>query len=395
MKTIRDINLSGKRVLLRVDFNVPLDDALNVTDDTRIRGVLPTINYALEHNAKIIIASHLGRPKGKPMAEFSLKPAAKVLEKLLGKPVGFVEDCMGDAVSTLVANMQPKDILMLENLRFHPEEEKDDDAFAKTLAELCDVYVNDAFAVSHRKNASVYAVTRHAPVSAAGLLMEKEINYFNQAMKNPKRPLAAVVGGAKVSSKLGALENMLNQVDKIIIGGAMANTFLKSLGVDVGKSKIEEDLVETAKMILEKASAKKVRIYLPVDVVVADRLAPDASSRVVPVQEIPADEMALDIGPASSLLFKEALADTKTIVWNGPMGAFETDIFARGTLEMVSALTESGALTIVGGGDTDVAVHQSGKADQITYISTGGGAFLELLEGKALPGITALEEADQ
>jgi len=260
---------------------------------------------------------------------------------------------------------------------------------------LCDVYVNDAFAVSHRKNASVYAVTRHAPVSAAGLLMEKEINYFNQAMKNPKRPLAAVVGGAKVSSKLGALENMLNQVDKIIIGGAMANTFLKSLGMDVGKSKIEEDLVETAKMILEKASAKKVRIYLPVDVVVADRLAPDASSRVVPVQEIPADEMALDIGPASSLLFKEALADTKTIVWNGPMGAFETDIFARGTLEMVSALTESGALTIVGGGDTDVAVHQSGKADQITYISTGGGAFLELLEGKALPGITALEEADQ
>jgi phosphoglycerate kinase len=395
MKTIRDINISGKRIFLRVDFNVPLDEKMNVTDDTRIRGVLPTLQYALEQNAKVILASHLGRPKGKPVAEFSLKPAARALEKILGKPVVMAEDCMGDGVSAMVSKMQPGDILMLENLRFHPEEEKDDDVFAKALAGLCDAYVNDAFAVSHRKNASVYAITQHAPVSVAGLLMEKEITYFNQAMKDPKRPLATVVGGAKVSTKLGALTNMINQVDKIIIGGAMANTFLKSQGLNMGKSKIEEDLVDTAKTVMEKAAAKNVKIYLPVDAVVADRLAPDASTRIVPVQEIPANEMALDIGPATSLLFKKALSDAKTIIWNGPMGAFETEIFARGTMEMVNTLTESGALTIVGGGDTDVAVHQSGKADKITYISTGGGAFLELLEGKSLPGISALEEADR
>ena len=394
MKTLRDIDIAGKRVLIRVDFNVPLDHEGNVTDDTRLRGVLPTINYALEKKAKIILASHLGRPKGKVAPEFSLRPVAKALEKLVSEPVGFAEDCIGETVESLVLKMQPRNILLLENLRFHPEEEKDDDHFARRLSGLCEVYVNDAFAVSHRENASVHAITRFATQSVAGLLMEKEITYFNQAMKNPQRPLVAVVGGAKVSSKLGALENMLNQVDKMIIGGAMANTFLKGQGIAVGRSRIEEDLIETAKIIMEKAVQKKVKLYLPVDVVTADRLAADASARVRPVLEIPDEEMALDIGPATSLLFREALQDAKTIVWNGPMGAFETELFSHGTMAMVDSLIDSKALTIVGGGDTDVAVHKAGKADKISYISTGGGAFLELLEGKTLPGIAALRQAD-
>ena len=392
MNTIRDIDISEKRILIRFDFNVPLDENREITDDTRIKGALPTIIHALEKSARIILASHLGRPKGKVMPEFSLAPVAKHLEALLDCKVTFAPDCTGEAVSELVRQMQPKDILLLENLRFHPEEEKDGADFARQLAELCDIYINDAFAVSHRKNASVSAITRFAPVSVAGLLMEKEITYFNQAMKNPQRPLVAMVGGAKVSSKLGALENMLNAVDKIIIGGAMANTFLKSRGIDVGKSKVEDDLIDTAAGIIKKASDNNIELLLPIDAVVALRLAADAPVKTVSVADIGPDEMALDIGPDTASLFKNALQDAKTIVWNGPMGAFETAPFSKGTLSMVNALAESSALTIVGGGDTDVAVHRAGKAEQMSYISTGGGAFLTLLEGKPLPGLTALEK---
>jgi phosphoglycerate kinase len=294
-------------------------------------------------------------------------------------------------VETMISKMTPGDVILLENLRFHPEEEKNDAVFAQKLAALCDVYINDAFAVSHRKNASVEAITRYASESAAGFLLEKEISYFEKAMKNPERPLVAVVGGAKVSSKLAALENMINKVDKLIIGGAMANTFLTSLGFDMGKSKVETGLIDTARSIMEKASQRKVKLYLPVDVVVADRFDPAASFKSTPVQEVPLDWMALDIGPASALLFSEVLQDARTVVWNGPLGAFEMPPFADGTMTVSKALADSSALTIVGGGDTIAAVYQSGKADKMGYISTGGGAFLELLEGKALPGVEALK----
>jgi phosphoglycerate kinase len=391
MKTINNLQISGKRVLIRVDVNVPLDNQKQITDDTRIREALPTIAHAIKEGAKVIIASHLGRPEGKVSPEFSLLPAAKSLQTYLKRPVILANDCIGPDVSAMVSKMQPGDVILLENLRFHPEEEKNDDAFAQKLAALCDVYVNDAFAVSHRKNASVEAITRFAPLSVAGFLLEKEINYFEKAMKNPDRPLVAVVGGAKVSTKLAALENMMNQVDTFIIGGAMANTFLASIGLDMGKSKIESGLMDVAKKIMEKAAQRKVKFYLPVDVVVADRFDPAASVKVTPVQEVPSDWMALDIGPSSSLLFSEILENAKTVVWNGPVGAFEMPPFASGTLGIANALAGSKALTIIGGGDTVAAVYQSGQADKMSYISTGGGAFLELLEGKSLPGVDALK----
>lgn len=393
MKTINDVQLSGKRVFIRVDFNVPLDDRLQITDDTRIKEALPTIQLALKQKAKVIIASHLGRPKGKKISEFSLLPAALCLEKYLDQAVTMADDCIGPGIEKIVSQLKPGEIIMLENLRFHAEEEQNDESFAKKLALLCDVYVNDAFAVSHRSNASVAAITKFAPVSVAGLLLEKEIRYFEKAMKNPDRPLAAVVGGAKVSTKLAAIQQMLHQVDKVIIGGAMANTFLAATGLEVGKSKIEPDLIPAAKTIMEDATRRNVKLYLPVDVVVADRLDADAWSRTVPVNEIPTDLMALDIGPDTVSLYAEVLRDARTIVWNGPMGAFETAPFSNGTMAMVNTLAESDALTIVGGGDTDVAVHQANKADKINYISTGGGAFLSLLEGKQLPALVALENA--
>ncbi|MBI5592115.1 MAG: phosphoglycerate kinase [Deltaproteobacteria bacterium] len=391
MKTIKDIAIAGKRLLIRVDFNVPLDKQQRITDDSRIQAVLPTLKYALGQKARIIVASHLGRPKGKIAPEFSLKPAAERLSVLLDQPVQLAADCVGESVETMVAAMKPGDIVVLENLRFHPDEEKNADAFAKSLAGLCDVYVNDAFAVSHRANASVEAITRFAPLSVAGFLLKNEIDYFNKAMTTPLRPLVAVIGGAKVSSKLAALENMLLHVDKILIGGAMANTFLRAMGHATGKSLVETELIETAGTILKKASEKGVKIYLPVDGVTAAQVEPTAAWAVFPVQEIPDDQMILDIGPASSLLYAEALQGAKTIVWNGPMGVFEMAPFSKGTFDMVNHVTSSGAITIVGGGDTDAAIHRSGKADQITYISTGGGAFLELLEGKILPGVAALE----
>jgi phosphoglycerate kinase len=391
MISIKDLPISGKRVLVRVDFNVPLDEYQNITDDSRIKGVIPTLCYALDSQAKVIIASHLGRPKGKNMPEFSLSPVSKRLGRLLGTNVKMATDCIGADVDALVADMEPGDVVLLENLRFHPEEEQNDDAFAQMLAQLCDVYINDAFAVSHRVNASVVAITKYAPVCGAGFLLQKELNYFKKAMADPRRPLVAIVGGAKVSSKLGALENMLQHVDKFIIGGAMANTFLKSKGCDVGKSMVEDNLVEVAKSVMKKAMEKRIKFYLPVDVVVAREMDPEASTKIVSVEEIHPEWMALDIGPATSLLYSEVLYDAKTIVWNGPMGVFEIDAFSRGTLAMVNTVANSYALSIVGGGDTDVAIHKAGEMDRITYISTGGGAFLDLMEGKALPAVTALK----
>jgi phosphoglycerate kinase len=391
MKTIKQIDIEHKRVLFRVDFNVPLDSQQNITDDTRIRAVLPTLRYALDNRARVIVASHLGRPKGKVVPEMSLAPVSKRLGRLLEQNVKMAPDCIGPEVEAAVAALAPGEVLLLENLRFHPEETANDDQFARALAALCDVYINDAFAVSHRKNASVEAITRHAPVCGAGFLLQRELEYFRKAMADPQRPLVAIVGGAKVSSKLTALENMIQHVDKFIIGGAMANTFLRSKGFSLGQSMVEPDLVDAAAGIFRQAQERGVKFYLPVDVVVADRMDPKAQIKIVPIQEIPEQWMALDIGPATSLLYNQALYDAKTIVWNGPMGVFEMDAFSRGTTALVHSVANSFALSIVGGGDTDVAIHKSGEADRITYISTGGGAFLQLLEGKSLPAVEALE----
>jgi phosphoglycerate kinase len=392
VRTIDQLDLSGKRTLIRVDFNVPLDKAGKITDDTRIKAVLPTIRLALEKGAKTILFSHLGRPKGKAVPEMSLSPVAKHLAALLGKEVPFVPECVGEAAEKAVAAMRPGDVLLLENVRFHPGEEKNDEAFGKQLAALCDVYVNDAFATAHRGHASNVAVTRFVAEKAAGLLLKNEIAYFEKALVSPARPLAAVFGGAKISGKIEAIHNVIDKVDKILIGGAMANTFLVAQGCEVGSSLYESEMVETAGRVLADAAGRKVKLYLPVDVVVAHRLDAPSSSKAVPAQEIPAGWTAGDIGPATSLLFREALQDAKTIVWNGPLGAFEIGAFAAGTHSLMRTLSESNAITIVGGGDTDTALHKAGLISRMSYVSTGGGAFLELLEGKRLPGIVALEE---
>jgi len=391
MKNIRDLDIKGKKLLIRVDFNVPLDEQLNITDDTRIRGVLPTLNYALDENARVIICSHLGRPKGSRKPEFSLAPAAKRLSRLLNKEVVLAPDCIGPETKALVEAMQPGSVVLLENLRFHAEEQQNDEGFASQLASLCDIYINDAFAVAHRAHASVVGVTQFVDQCAAGFLLQKEMDYFHRSVSNPMRPLMAIVGGAKVSSKLGALDNLMDRVDKMIIGGAMANTFLKSIGHDMGKSKVEDELLDTARELLNKAKRLGVKLYLPVDCIVADKFEARAESKRVTVQEVPADWMVLDIGPATTVLFSEAMESAKTIIWNGPMGAFEMDAFSRGTMAMVQHVARSHALTIVGGGDTDVAVHKAGESSNISYISTGGGAFLMLMEGKKLPGVEALE----
>jgi len=391
VKNIRDLDIKGKRLLIRVDFNVPLDEQQNITDDIRIRGVLPTLNYALDENAKIIICSHLGRPKGSRKPEFSLSPAAKRLSRLLNKEVKLAPDCIGEETRAMVEAMEPGSVVLLENLRFHAEEQQNDEGFASQLASLCDIYINDAFAVAHRAHASVVGVTQFVEQCAAGFLLQKEMDYFHRSVSNPMRPLVAIVGGAKVSSKLGALHNLMDRVDKMVIGGAMANTFLKSIGYDMGQSKVEDELLDTARELINKAKRLGVKLYLPVDCIVADKFEARAETKRVPVQEVPADWMVLDIGPATTVLFSEALEDAKTIIWNGPMGAFEMDAFSRGTMAMVQRLAHSHALTIVGGGDTDVAVHRAGESNNISYISTGGGAFLMLMEGKKLPGVEALE----
>ncbi len=391
MKNIRDLDIKEKKVLIRVDCNVPLDEQGNITDDTRIRGVLPTINHALDENAKVIIMSHLGRPDGQHLEKFSLAPVAKRLSRLLEKEVKLAPDCIGPEVEAMVADMAFGDVLLLENLRFHNEEKNNDPEFCKQLAKLADVFVNDAFAVAHRAHASVVGVVEYFNECGAGFLLQKEMDYFHRSVSDPSRPLVAIVGGAKVSSKLGALRNMIDRVDKLIIGGAMANTFLKARGHEVGDSRVEDDLLETANELTAKARKQGVKLYLPVDCIVADRFDPKAETKRTTVQEVPKNWMILDIGPATTMLFGTALEDARTIIWNGPMGAFEMDAFSRGTMAMVQKLAASHALTIVGGGDTDVAVHRAGESNSISYISTGGGAFLMLMEGKVLPGVAALE----
>jgi phosphoglycerate kinase len=394
VKNIRDIDIKNKRVLIRVDFNVPLDDSRQITDDTRIRGALPTIEYALSQNARVIICSHLGRPKGKRLEEFSLAPAAQRLSQLIERPVRLVPDCVGEGVAEMVAAMRSGDVLMLENLRFHAEEQQNDEVFSRNLAALADVYINDAFAVSHRADASVVGVTKFCEQCAAGFLLQKEMNFFHRSVRDPVRPLVAIIGGAKVSGKLTALINLIGKVDAMIIGGAMANTFLKSQGYQIGKSLVEDDLLETAANLIRDAREKGVKLYLPVDCVVAEQFTADAQTKVVPIQDIPAEWMVLDIGPATTILFGEALASARTILWNGPMGAFEMDAYARGTMSMVQRVATSHSLSIVGGGDTNAAVHKAGWADDVSYMSTGGGAFLMLMEGKELPGVAALDAKD-
>lgn len=391
MKSIRDISLSGKKVLLRVDFNVPMDEQRRITDDTRMSMVLPTLRHILKEKGRLIICSHLGRPKGKKVDALSLAPVASHLQTLLGTDVALAPDCVGQEVTALVENMADGDVLLLENLRFHPEETANDPVFSEQLAKLADVYINDAFAASHRAHASVVGVAERVAEKGAGFLLQTEMDYFQKSMADPIRPLVAVIGGAKVSSKLGALENMLGKVDRMIIGGAMANTFLKSLGVAVGASKVEDDLLATAKRFIDTADAKGVKLYLPVDFVVAERFAADAETKTVTFRDIPADWMALDIGPASTILFQEALQDARTIIWNGPMGAFEIDAFARGTMALCRTVAAAHALSIVGGGDSNAAVKKFGEERNISYMSTGGGAFLELMEGKVLPGVAVLE----
>ena len=391
MKSIRDLSLAGKRVLLRVDFNVPMDEQLRITDDTRVTMVLPTIRYILQEKGKLILCSHMGRPKGKRVDALSLAPVANHLQTLLGVKIVLAPDCIGPEVVAMVEKMVDGEVVLLENLRFHAEETANDPLFSEQLAGLADVYINDAFAASHRAHASVVGVVERVAEKGAGFLLQTEMDYFHKSMAEPVRPLVAVIGGAKVSSKLAALENLLGKVDRMIIGGAMANTFLKSQGLEVGSSKVEDDLLETAKRLLATAEAKGVKLHLPVDVVVADRFAADAVAKTVTCRDIPNGWMALDIGPASSILFQEALQDAGTIIWNGPMGAFEMDAFARGTMALCRMLGELNALSIVGGGDSNAAVNKSGQGKNISYMSTGGGAFLELMEGKVLPGVAVLE----
>ncbi len=390
LKYIDEVNIRGKRVFIRVDFNVPLDENNNITDDTRIRSVLPTINYALDENAKVILASHLGRPKGKRVAEMSLAPVAKRLGRLLEKDVQLAPDCVGDDTRKIVDAMKPGDVVLLENLRFHPEEEKNEAEFGRKLGELTDVYINDAFAMAHRAHASNVAITAHVKEFAAGFLMKKELTYFSMAMEKPTRPLVAIVGGKKVSDKVGVLSSLCDRVDKLIIGGGMALTFFKALGYEIGNSFCEPDALDKAKEVIERAREKNIKLYMPVDFVVADKFSSSAETKVVTYQEIPKDWMALDIGPATVTLFTEAIQNAKTIIWNGPMGVFEIDAFSRGTFAMVTSVANTYAMTIVGGGDTDVAVHRAGEFAKMSYISTGGGAFLEILKGVELPGIAAL-----
>jgi phosphoglycerate kinase len=391
-KTIEKVDLKGKRVFIRADFNVPLDENGNITDDGRIRSTLPTINYALDAGAKVILASHLGRPKGKPSPKYSLSPVALRLNRLLSKEVKFAKDCIGPDVEHLVAGMRPGDVLLLENLRFHAEEEKNDEGFSKALAAFADVYVNDAFGTAHRAHASTYGITRHVKLSVAGFLMKKEIEYLQKAVANPVRPFVAILGGAKVSGKIGVIENLKDKVDKVIVGGAMAFTFNKAWGDEVGNSLVEPDMLDTAMSIRNNAREKGVKFYLPVDFVVAENMTDGAETKIVTSQEIPKGWVGLDIGPATVRLFTEAIQDAKTIIWNGPMGMFEKDAYSRGTFAIARAVADAYATTIVGGGDTDVAVHKAGVSDSITFISTGGGASLELLEGKELPGLAALTD---
>ena len=390
-KTVRDLDVAGKKVLVRVDFNVPLNDKGEITDDTRITASLPTIQYLLEQKAAVILMAHLGRPKGQVKPELSLAPVAKHLGKLLGKKILFAPDCVGEAAKAAASKLKAGHILLLENLRFHKEEEKNDMEFAEQLASLADLYVNDGFGVSHRAHASVEGVTHFLP-AAAGFLLEKEIQYVGQAVTNPLHPFVAIIGGAKVSDKIGVISNLLDKVDTLLIGGGMANTFLAAQGHKMGKSLVEEDKLELAKELLAKAKKNKVKLLLPTDLVMAAAFAPDAAHVTEGVKHLNQEYMALDIGSETSKAYAEALAEAKMIVWNGPMGVFEMDTFCKGTEAVAKAVAKSRAVSIVGGGDSVAAIEKLGLAKRITHISTGGGASLEYLEGKVLPGVAALDD---
>jgi phosphoglycerate kinase len=394
--SIRDLPLSNHRVLMRVDFNVPLEDG-RVMDDTRVRETLPTIEYALRHRARLVLVSHLGRPKGKPNPKMSLKPVAERLRMLLdkdlapGENVGFCPDCVGPEAEEMAGKLEQGQTLLLENLRFHPEEEANDEKFSKQLASLADYYVNDAFGTAHRAHASTVGITKFVKKSAAGLLMEKELQYLGKALQHPERPFIAILGGAKVSDKIDVIRNLISKVDVLIVGGGMAFTFLKAQGEPIGESLVEEDKIDLARQLLQEAKTHKMKFLLPVDHVVADKV--DANAAVQTVSKIPANLMALDIGPKTIDLFAKEVASARTIVWNGPMGVFEVAPFAKGTFKIAQAVAENaGATSIVGGGDSVSAVHAAGVADKITHISTGGGASLEFLEGKKLPGVEALTD---
>jgi phosphoglycerate kinase len=406
--SIRDLDLRGKRVFVRVDFNVPLKNG-RIEDDTRIRATLPTIRYALDHGATVVLASHLGRPKGKPSPEYSLQPVARRLEELLGRPVIFAHDCVGDQARRAVdqAHATGGGVVLLENLRFHAEEEKNDPAFAAALGSLADLYVNDAFGAAHRAHASVEAITRHVPRTAAGLLMEQELQYLGHALETPRRPFVAILGGAKVSDKLEVIENLLGKVDRLLIGGAMAYTFFKSRGVPIGRSLVENDKLDEARTIAADAAARGVRLELPVDHVVTDRVEAGAAYEVLPI-EAPGqnvasepedrargtigDRFGVDIGPATIAAYETSIGSARTVVWNGPMGVFEIDAFAKGTNAVAHAVAAVKGTTIIGGGDSIAAVKKAGIADRISHISTGGGASLEFLGGRKLPGVEALSD---
>lgn len=394
--TIDKLNLKDKRVLVRVDFNVPLDENRKITDDIRITASLPTIKKIINDGGKAILMSHLGRPKGKISPEFSLKPAAEKLSELLGKEVKLAPDCIGDEVKKMVDKMKSGDVLLLENLRFHTEEEKNDTAFSKKLAELGDVYVNDAFGTAHRAHASTEGVTHFFDTCAAGYLMEKELDYLGSALNNPVRPYCAILGGAKISGKIDVIMNLFDKVDSLIIGGGMAFTFFKAQGKEIGKSLLEPEKIVLAKEVLEKAEKSKIKLLLPVDVVVAPEFKNDSPAETVKADKIPSDKMGLDIGSETVKLFINELLKSKTIVWNGPMGVFEMDNFARGTFKIAEALAEAtkkGAITVVGGGDPAAAISKAGLEDKVSHVSTGGGASLEFLEGKNLPGVEALTDS--
>ncbi|WP_416197554.1 MAG: Phosphoglycerate kinase [Sporanaerobacter sp.] len=392
-RTIEDLQFEGKRALVRCDFNVPMDENGNITDDRRITSALPTINYLLDHGAKVILMSHLGRPKGQPNPKYSLEPVAKRLSELLGKEVVFADDekVVSENVKKIVDNMKPGDVVLLQNTRYRSEEEKNGEEFAKELASLGDLYVNDAFGTSHRAHASNVGVSSFLP-SSVGFLVKKEIEVMGKALENPERPFVAILGGAKVSDKIGVIENLIEKVDTILIGGGMAYTFLKAKGYNVGKSLLEEDKIDLAKSLMEKAKKKNVKLLLPIDTVVAKEFKNDTEYKTVNVDSIPEDMMGLDIGEKTVKLFSEEIKNAKTVVWNGPMGVFEMENFKVGTDEIARAMAETSAVTIVGGGDSASAVEKAGFEDKMTHISTGGGASLEFLEGKVLPGIAAISE---
>jgi phosphoglycerate kinase len=386
--TITDLDIKGKPVFVRVDFNVPIKDS-KVTNDLRIREALPTIRYCVDHEAILILASHLGRPKGKPKPEFSLAPVAVRLSELLGKKVTFAPDCVGPEVESLVQSAKPGDVILLENLRFHPEEEANDPEFSKKLGALARIYINDAFGSAHRAHASTEGITRYVDQAAAGFLMEKELRYLGNALESPERPFVAILGGAKISDKIEVIENLLGKVDRLLIGGAMMFTFLKSQGKSIGKSLCEDDKLDLAKNLLEKAQS---RMVLPVDAVASPGMDDESAAHVVPSGQIPENEMGLDIGPKTSAEYADIIRLAKTIVWNGPMGVFEKDAFASGTMKIAQAVADSGAVSVIGGGDSAAAVAKAGVEDKITHISTGGGASLEFLAGVTLPGVAALND---